>query len=165
MRVKLQSATAEDAESIAALRNAVSDDLTLKYGRGWWTSYCTTAGILSDLRHGNLLVALQRGEAIASLNLATTKPGATDRKYPSTAGRPLYLLSMVVAPDLQRQGVGRACMAEAEKLARRRKADAILLVAPDHAAGAGEFYVKCGYRETGRGADRTAPLIYYEKLL
>ena len=165
MRVKLQPATAEDAESIAALRNAVSDDLTLKHGKGWWTGYCTTAGVLFDLRNGNLFVALHRGEAIASLNLATKKPRAIDRKYFSKVERPLYLLAMAVAPDLQRQGVGRACLADAEKIARHRKADAILLDAYDHAAGAGEFYAKCGYRETGRATYRAAPLIYYEKLL
>lgn len=32
MRVTLRLATPEDAEAIAALRNAVSDDLTFKHG-------------------------------------------------------------------------------------------------------------------------------------
>jgi len=32
-------------------------------------------------------------------------------------------------------------------------------------AGAGEFYRKCGFRETGRATYRTVPLIYYERLL
>lgn len=52
MRIKVQPALPEDAESIAALRNAVSDDLTFRHGRGSWTAHCTTAEILFDLRQG-----------------------------------------------------------------------------------------------------------------
>jgi GNAT superfamily N-acetyltransferase len=163
MRLKLQPATPEDAEAIAALRNAVSDDLTFKHGKGPWTSHCTTAGVLFDLRSGMLFVALHRGEAIASLRLATKKPWAIDLKYFPKAKRPLYLTAMVVAPELQRQGLGQACLAEAVKIARRTKADAIFLDAWDHpAVGAGGFYAKCGCRETGRATYRVAPLIYYE---
>ncbi len=163
MRLKLQPATPEDAEAIAALRNAVSDDLTFRHGKGWWTGYSTTAGVLFDLRNGMLFVALQRGEAIASLKLATKKPWAIDLKFFPKVKRPLYLTAMAVAPELQRQGLGRACLAEAVKIARRAKADAIVLDAYDHqTAGAGPFYAKCGCRETGRAAYRGVPLIYYE---
>ena len=166
MRLKLQPAGAEDAEAIAALRNAVSDDLTFKHGRGWWTAHCTTAGVLFDLRNAMLFVALHRGEAVATLKLASKKPWAIDRKYFTKARRPLYLTSMAVAPELQRQGLGRACLADAVKFARRAQADAIFLDAYDHAAaGAGGFYAKCGYRETGRVRYRDVPLIYYELLL
>ncbi|MBL9219337.1 MAG: GNAT family N-acetyltransferase [Opitutaceae bacterium] len=163
MRLKLQPATTEDAEAIAALRNAVSDDLTFRHGKGPWTSHCTTAGVLFDLRNAMLFVALHRGEAVATLKLATTKPWAIDLKYFPKAKRPLYLTAMAVAPELQRQGLGRTCLAEAVKIARRAKAGAIFLDAYDHpAAGAGAFYTKCGCRETGRVTYRQVPLIYYE---
>lgn len=165
MGIKLQLATPEDAEAIAALRNAVSDDLTFRHGRGWWTSHCTTAGVLFDLRMAKVYVALRRDEAIATFVLATRKPWAIDLKHFTKVKRPLYVTGMVVAPDRQGQGLGRACLAEAVKLARRAKADALILDAYDHAAGAGEFYRKCGFRETGRAKYREAPLIYYELLL
>ena len=163
MRLKLQPATPEDAEAIAALRNAVSDDLTFKHGKGWWTGHCTTAGVLFDLRNGMLFVALHRGEAVGTLKLATKKPWAIDLKYFPGIKRPLYLTSMAVAPEHQRQGLGRLCLTEAVKIARRRKADAILLDAYGHpAAGAGPFYAKCGCRETGRARFKGVPLIYYQ---
>ena len=166
MRVKLIPATPEDAESIAALRNAVSDDLTFRHGPGPWTAHCTTAAVLFSLRHALLHVVLHRGEAIATLVLATKKPWAIDRKYFSRVKRPLYLTSMAVAPERQGQGIGRACLADAVKIARRAKADAIFLDAFDHpGAGAGPFYAKCGYRETGRVTYRGAPLVYFELLL
>lgn len=166
MRLKLQPATIEDAEAVAALRNAVSDDLTFTHGKGWWTHHCTTAGVVFDLRHAKLYVALHRDEAVASLVLSTKKPWAIDLKYFSKVKRPLYLTAMVVAPELQRQGLGRACLTEVTALARRAKAGAIFLDAYDHpAAGAGPFYAKCGFRECGRAAYRGAPLIYYEQLV
>lgn len=163
MRLKLTPATPDDAESIAALRNAVSDDLTIRLGKGPWTGHCTTAGVLFDLRNAKLFVAVQRDDVVASLTLAAKKPWAIDRSYFSAAKHPLYLTSMTVAPELQRRGLGRACMDEATRIARRLKADAIFLDAFDYpTAGAGPFYAKCGYREVGRATYRAAPLIYYE---
>jgi len=162
VRLKLQTATADDAEAIAALRNAVSDDLTFKHGKGPWTGHCTTAGVLFDLRNAMLFVALHRGEAVATLKLATTKPWAIDLKYFPKAKRPLYLTAMAVAPELQRQGLGRSCLEQMMNIARKKGADAVFLDAYDHpAAGAGAFYTKCGCRETGRVTHRQVPLIYY----
>ena len=163
MPVKLQPATPEDAESIASLRNAVSDDLTFRHGRGWWTAHCTTAGVLFDLRTALLFAALHRGEVVATLRLATKKPWAIDLNYFSKAKRPFYLTSMAVAPDRQRQGIGRECLEQAVRMARQRGADAIFLDAYDHPAGAGPFYAACGWRETGRAKYRDVPLIYYER--
>ena len=58
---------------------------------------------------------------------------------------------MVVAPERQRQGLGRACLTEVVKLARRAKAGAIFLDTFDHpVAGAGPFYAKCGCRGPAR---------------
>ena len=166
MQMKLQSATAEDAESVAALRNAVSDNLTFRHGRGPWTAHCTTAGVLFDLRDALLLVALHRGEVVASLKLSTKKPLAIDLSYFSKVTRPYYLNGMAVAPDLQRQGIGRACLEQAAVLARRQKADAIFLGTFDQpTAGAGPFFFRCGYRETGRATRRDTALVYYEILL
>lgn len=166
MRLKLQPASVEDAGAIAALRNAVSDDLARQHGHGFWFGRCTARGIRSAMRKGNLYVVRRGGRIIASLNLLTRKPWAIKRKYFTPVARPLYLVSMVVAPELQGQGIGRACLDEAVAIARRFPADAIFLDAYDHpAAGAGPFYAKCGFRETGRARYRGAPLIYFEYLL
>ena len=166
LHVKLQPAPTEDAESIAALRNAVSDDLTFKHGRGPWTAYATTAGVLSDLREALLLVALHRGEIVASLKLSTQKPLSIDLSYFPKFARPYYLTAMAIAPDKQRQGIGRACLEQAAALARRKKAGAIFLDTFAHpTAGAGPFYAKCGYREAGHTTYRDTALVYYETLL
>jgi GNAT superfamily N-acetyltransferase len=72
---------------------------------------------------------------------------------------------MAVHPDWQQKGIGRRCIEEAKRLARKWPADAIFLDAYDAKAGAGEFYRKCGFREVGRVTYRNAPLIYFEMLL
>jgi len=70
-----------------------------------------------------------------------------------------------VSPDVQGQGLGRRCLDEARAIAKAWPADAIFLDAYDTAAGAGEFYRKCGFREVGRVTYRGTPLIYYEWLV
>ena len=80
----------------------------------------------------------------------------------STCKRPLYLTGMAVRPDFQRRGLGRRCVDEAIRIARDWPADAIRLDAYDADAGAGLFYHKCGFTETGRKTYRSVPLTYYE---
>ena len=163
MPLKLEAATPADAVAIAGLRNAVAAELTRRHGSGPWSGSCTDKGVLFDLRNSHVYLARSRGHIIATLRLATKKPWAIDRKYFTPCERPLYLTSMAVAPDLQRQGLGRQCLEAVTDVARYWPADAIFLDAFDHpAAGAGDFYRKCGYREVGRVTYRGAPLVYFE---
>ena len=165
MRIKLRAATTDQAAAIAALRLAVAENLTARHGKGPWSSAGTEKGVLFDMRNAAVYVAMRRNQVIATLNLCTKKPWAIDRKYFSKCKRPLYLVSMAVHPDWQRQGVGRQCIEEAKRLAKKWPGDAIFLDAFDAAAGAGEFYRKCGFREVGRATYRKVPLIYFELLL
>ena len=122
-------------------------------------------GVARDLGANRVLLARRRGQAVGTLTLQSKKPWAIDTAYFAPSAAPLYLTSMAVDPDRQRQGIGRACMAEAVHIAREKKADAIRLDAYDAPAGAGGFYVKCGFHEVGRVIYRDNPLIYYELLL
>ena len=70
---------------------------------------------------------------------------------------------MTVRPDSQREGIGRWIMREIETLARRAKRSAIRFDAYDSPAGAGGFYVKCGYVRVHRGEIGGTALEYYEK--
>jgi GNAT superfamily N-acetyltransferase len=110
-------------------------------------------------------VVRYRGKVIATLSLSTRKPWAIARQYFTDSPRPLYVTSMAVHPLYQGKGVGAGCLQEARRLAREWPCDAIRLDAWDAAAGAGEFYRKCGYKEVGRTTYRGAALIYFELLL
>jgi len=121
--------------------------------------------VRASVRQGRLFVAREGGRIVACLRLATKKPWAIDRAYFTDVARPLYLVEMAVHPAAQRRGVGRACLAAADVLARESAAGAIRLDAYDGAGGAGPFYERCGYAERGRVTYRSVPLIYYERLL
>src|SRR5579871_5363401 len=162
MRLKLEPATVDDAEEILALRGFVAVDLTERFGKGHWSSVGTIKGVLWDMRSSSVYVARVREKVVGTFRLAKKKPWAIDPKYFTKCKTPIYLLSMAVLPAMQGKGIGRLCMAGAEKLARAWPADALRWDAYDAAAGAGEFYRKCGMCEVGRVKYRGVALVYFE---
>ena len=109
-----------------------------------------------------VFVARAGKEIVATLRLTTKKPWAIDTSYFSPCRRPLYLLAMAVTPSKQREGIGKWCLQQAVRLARKWPAEAIRLDAYDAQVGAGPFYARCGWAEVGRASYRNTPLIYYE---
>ena len=164
MASTLTIATADQAEAVAALRNAVAAELTKRHGIGHWSSVSTARGVRASLKQSSVYVATDGDRVVGTLVLQTKKPSAIARKYFTPVNRPLYLLGMAVEPARQRNGIGRRCLEDAVTLCREWPADALCLDAYDADAGAGDFYRKCGFREVGRATYRNTPLIYYEML-
>jgi len=166
--LSIREAVAADAGEVAALRLAAADDLTTRFGKGLWSSNTTENGVLFAMKQGRVIIATRAGLIVGTLTLSTRKPWAIDPAYFTKVKTPIYLTSMAVDPKAQGQGVGRAMLADAEARAcnwPKGRGDAIRLDAFDAEAGAGGFYSKCGYNERGRTVFRTAPLIYFERLL
>ena len=165
MNFTFSPANQADAPALAALHTSAAEDLTRRYGKGPWSMNTSEKGVLHAMGTSQVYVARDGAELVGTLRLTTTKPWAIDIKYFAPAGRPIYLLSMAVAPNRQRQGVGRRCLEEAKRLARSWPADCLRLDAYDADAGAGPFYARCGFKEVGRNTYRAVPLIYFEALL
>lgn len=168
MKLSIREAVAADAAEIAALRVAAANDLTARFGQGHWSSNATENGVKLAMKRGRVIIATLAGTIVGTLTLSTRKPWAIDKSYFTPVKRPIYLTSMAVDPKEQGKGVGRALLADAEVRAAtwpEAPGQAIRLDAFNADAGAGDFYVKCGYTERGRTVFRTAPLIYFEKLL
>jgi ribosomal protein S18 acetylase RimI-like enzyme len=165
MPAALTLATVDQASLIATLRNAVAEQLTARHGVGHWSSISTEHGIRTAMKRSTIYLCCDQGGAIATLQLATKKPWAIDRRYFTAVARPLYLLGLAVAPSRQGCGVGRRCLDEAVILGRAWPADSLCLDAYDAAAGAAGFYRKCGFAEVGRADYRHTALIYFERLL
>ena len=161
----LEIATPDQASAVAALRNAVADQLTLRHGVGHWSSVSNEKGVRADMRRSSVYIWCDTDRAIATLQLATKKPRAIDRRCFAPVKRPLYLLGMAVDPAHQGSGVGRRCIDHAVTICRTWPADALCLDAYDADAGAGGFYRKCGFTEVGRATYRNTPLIYFEMLV
>jgi GNAT superfamily N-acetyltransferase len=168
MKMVFATATDSDAAVLAALHTAVAEDLTRRFGPGFWSSSPTEREVLSTLRkpkYSRILIARRNRRIIGTLRLATKKPWAIDAAYFTPATKPLYLTGMAVHPDFQRQGIGRLLMKEAEAAARAWPADAIRLDAFDAPAGAGPFYAKCGFRKVAHVTYKKDPLLYFEIVL
>lgn len=168
MKLSIREAVAADAAEVAALRIAAANDLTTRFGQGWWSSNATENGVRLAMKRGRVIVATQADTIVGTLTLSTRKPWAIDKSYFTSVKRPIYLTSMAVDPKEQGKGVGRALLADADTRAAawpEAPGQAIRLDAFDADAGAGAFYLKCGYIERGRAVFRTAPLIYFERLL
>jgi GNAT superfamily N-acetyltransferase len=165
VQLSIRDAVAADATEISALRIAAADDLTRKFGKGFWSSNTTEKGVLFGIKRGQMMIATQAGAIVGTLTLSTRKPWAIDAAYFTKVSKPVYLTSMAVAPTLQGKGVGRAMLAAADGVVKSWPGEAIRLDAFDAAAGAGGFYASCGYGERGRAVFRGVPLIYYERLV
>ncbi len=157
-------ATDADVAEIATLRTAVANDLSSQFGHGHWSSLVTDRSVLRGMKYARVVVARDNGAIAGTLRLANKKPWAIDPRYFAHVGRPSYLTDMAVAPDRQRQGVGRQLIAHAQEMARAWPAGSIRLDAYDGLAGAGPFYARCGFREVGRVTYRSVPLVYFEWL-
>jgi ribosomal protein S18 acetylase RimI-like enzyme len=188
-------ATEADAAAIAALLNAAADHLTSLHGCGHWSHQTTERGVLLGITPpvagvrrnvtSRVLIAYKPGRPnqskriIGTLRLATKKPWAIDVSYFTPVPKALYLTAMAVAPQLQRQGIGRRMLVEAARIAREfpttPAVQAIRLDAYDtsqprrrastNGAGAEGFYAKAGFREVGRVKYKGTPLVYFEMLL
>ena len=160
----LTLATPADAAGVAALLTAAANRLSAIHGEGHWSRESTERGVLNTMRTSKVFVAKRGNLPVATMTLATKKPWAIDVSYFTPRPRIVYLLSMAVDPAVQRQGIGRTCIEQALAIAQAWPADTVRLDAYDADAGAGGFYVACGFTEVGRVLYRNVPLIYFEKL-
>ncbi len=147
------------------MRNAATADLTERYGTGHWSTTVSPDSVARGIATSTVLVAVSHERVVGTLRLLKKKPWAIDLAYFHIVPHPLHLVDMAVEPGYQKRGIGRQLLEAARRTAEEMGADAIRLDAYDAAAGAGEFYVRCGYAARGGKQYRAVPLRYYELLL
>ena len=164
MKLSISNATASDARALAALRTSVAHGMTQRFGAGDWSATPTEPDVVQQLSASRVLVARRDGEMIGTVRLARAKSWAIDASKFTPVTTALYVLGLAVVPEAREQGVGRCLMEAAKEAARAEPADALWLDAYEHIAGAGPFYLKCGFRQVGRTSYREMPLMFYEWL-
>lgn len=160
----ISTATVADVPSLVALRTSVAQRMAERYGEGDWSALPTEAAVIRQVRASRILIERRDSRIVGTVRLAAAIQALFDASAFTPVAHAFYVLGLAVAPDVQGQGIGRALMAAAKDTARESFADALWLDAFEHAAGAGIFYEKCGFRRVGgvqRGAMR---LGYYEWL-
>lgn len=165
MTLTLDAATPTDAPDITALRNAVADDMAIRFGAGPWSVHTSLALVIKQMRASQMLVAREDGAIIGTVRLVTPHIHAFDASAFTPAENPLYVLGLAVSPERRKCGAGRMLMEAAERAARERGAQALWLDAYEHAAGAGSFYERCGFRKVGPAPGAEIPLAFFEKAL
>lgn len=164
MPTQISSALAGDVRALVALRTAVAEGMTEEFGEGQWSAAPSNADVQRQLRASIVLVARREGEIVGTVRLATARPWAIDSIAFTPVSSALYVLGLAVSPEARGQDIGRELMEAAKARARSWPAGALWLDAYDHAAGAGPFYIRCGFSKVGRTQYRDVPLIYYEWL-
>lgn len=163
--LKFRDATTKDVPAIAGLQNAASGSLTGRFGIGHWSTLVTERSTATSLRYARVRVGRIGTRIVTVLRLATRKPWAIDVTYFTPVKRPLYVTGMAVSVAHQKRGLGTLAIEDAIAVARAWPADALRLDAYDAPAGAGAFYVRCGFKESGQVVYKGNPLVYYELLL
>jgi GNAT superfamily N-acetyltransferase len=165
MSLTVTTADPADTPALQALRQAVAEDWTARFGSGGWSTFGTEKGMARHIADATVLVGREGGTIVGSLRLTTKKPWSIDLSYFTPVASAIYLCDMCVRPDRQRKGIGRRLVDAAMDFANDAGADVTRLDAYEGEAGAGEFYVRCGFTERGRATYRKSALIYYERLL
>jgi len=165
MQIQLRPAQPADVPALVELRAVAAAALTIRHGRGPWSAISTERGIYWEMKTATVFAICEDRLVVGCVRVGTRKPWAIDPEYFTHCARPLYLTSMIIVPEKQGCGVGRACLVEMEKMARCWAADYLRLDAYDAPAGAGGFYRRCGFVEVGRASYRGTPLVYLEKPL
>ena len=148
----ISRARRSDVRQLVALRSAVAQEMTREFGEGHWSQYPSQAEVIRQLRASHVLVAKCDSGRCPGFCLS------------ASVAAPLYVLGLAVAPAWQDKGIGRQLMGAAKDAARSWGAEALWLDAYQHRAGAGSFYLKCGFRKVGATQYRESPLIYFEWL-
>jgi GNAT superfamily N-acetyltransferase len=138
--------------------------MTRQFGEGDWSNSASEADVTHQVNASCVLVARRGSEIIGTVRLTRALPWAIDSSAFTPVATALYVLGLAVAPEARGKGVGRLLMDAAKATARSESMQAVWLDAYEHRAGAGPFYVKCGFREVGRTKHREIPLMYYEWL-
>lgn len=162
MNPPISVATFEDAPALVALRTAVAEDMTRRFGEGDWSAAPSQTLVERQVRASRVLVARREGEIVGTVRLTTAQQWAIDASCFSPAKTALYVLGLAVSPQTRGEGIGQQLMHAAKECVHSWPADAVWLDAYDDAAGAGPFYVRCGFREVARTSFGQVPLIYYE---
>src|SRR5262245_1606348 len=97
--ISISVAKRAEAGALAAVRTAVAQDMTRRFGEGHWSARPTRAEVARQLRASQVLVARRDGEIIGTVRLMRTSfPATIDTRAFTPVAEAFYVLGLAVAP-------------------------------------------------------------------
>jgi GNAT superfamily N-acetyltransferase len=144
---------------------ACGRDMAARLGLHHWDPPLPLAEFRMQAATREVWAVLDCGRLIGTFTVGLSPIPDYPRDYFSDAAPALYLNRLALLPSEQRRGLGRACMGEVARIARRRGARAVRFDAVSAHADLRGFYRKLGYRECGPFHIGEVPVECYEKVL
>lgn len=165
MTIEIGLATPADAGAIAEVRTRAAAFLTQVHGGGPWSMHISEGAVAETLAAPLTLVARARSTVVGTLRLQANRPRSIEIADFTPVRRPLYVVDVAVLPNCQRQGIGRELVEAAVHAAIDWPGDSLRLDTYDDAAGAGDFYLRCGFRCVARHRFHDIPLAFFEHMI
>ena len=109
-----------DVEAVRSIRAAAADNLTARFGRGHWSLVTAVAGLRDKAEEGSLYLIERESSPVGTFMLTDEKIGFYRVEWFADANvRAAYLLDLAIHPSVQRKGLGRYAMGQAETLVCR----------------------------------------------
>lgn len=153
------ASTEADAREIVRLHAAIAERHRAVRGARPWR--VPSLGRVAATIASPVTILAREGDAVVGMFRLDPAKGFCGIAPFTEVPRFVYLSELAIRPTHQRQGIGRACLAEAERWARAHDARAVRLDTNDDAVGARRFYTACRYREVLHHRET----LYFERLL
>jgi GNAT superfamily N-acetyltransferase len=166
MDLKYRRAAPGDVDPLHAIVAACGLHLHRTLGLSHWNPPYALDRMRKDAVEREVWIVWEDGLAAGTFTIGHTPIAAYRPEIWSAPDAPaLYLNRLAIPPRLQGRGLGRACMAEIERLAQTRHAEFVRLDAVTAHAALCDFYRKLGYVERGPFDNLGIAVTCFEKSL
>ncbi len=149
VKPEITLARTADARALTALRTNVAQSMKARFGEGHWSAIPSRSDVIRQMRASQVLVARLDEHLVGTVRLTTVSPHSMKSVGFTSVGSALYVVGLCVAEEYRKMGVGRALIDAAKDAAHARRSEALWVDVYPGAAGAGPFYLDCGFRQVG----------------
>lgn len=164
--MEIKHANISDLQKINDLYFACSEDMKYRYNLNHWENPYPQETLIRRIEEGLVYkIISESGNFIGTFMLEKEHPQPyIDAANPdNTSFR--YLTRLAVSPSVQSKGVGSYALKEAENIAKSEGAEVMRLDFLANYEQLEKFYLKHGYKHTGKGNTKRFTISFMEKKL
>ena len=166
--LRIRPASIADVDLLYAILVECGLDLRDRFGLAHWVP-AYPRHLFEEQVAKSVVYAIEErrgGDTVATFSASSEAPGYLDLSLWDSGEEPcFYLTRLAVLPRLQHRGIGRVCVATAERFALEHDCRSIRLDAAEQHAELLDWYLKLGYREACRYEAFGTRMVGFEKLV